>query len=175
MLDTLITSKTRIKLLLKFFLNAQTKSYLRHLEGEFGESTNAIRLELNKFEEAGMLTADMEGNKKLYQANTHHPLFDDIHNIIKKYIGIDRIIEDIIDKVGALKKVYLIGEYAKGVDSGVIDFLLVGRQFNHEYIANMTTIAEKRIGRKIRFLFMTSEEFIDQIPSAESGLLLWES
>ena len=51
MLDTLITSKTRIKLLLKFFLNAQTKSYLRSLEGEFGESTNAIRLELNKFEE----------------------------------------------------------------------------------------------------------------------------
>jgi DNA-binding transcriptional ArsR family regulator len=174
MLDTLITSKTRIKLLLKFFLNAQTKSYLRSLEGEFGESTNAIRLELNKFEEAGMLKADVEGNKKLYQANTKHPLFEDIHNIIKKYIGIDRVIEQIIGQVGQLQKVYLIGEYAKGVDSGIIDFLLVGKQFNYEYIANMTGIAEKKIDRKIRFLFMNPEEFVGQVPTAESGLLLWE-
>lgn len=175
MLDTLITSKTRIKLLLKFFLNSQTKSYLRSLEGEFGESTNAIRLELNKFEEAGMLKADVNGNKKLYQANTKHPLFEDIHSIIKKYIGIDRVIEQIIGKVGQLEKVYLIGDYAKGVDGGIIDFLLVGNQFNYDYIANMTGIAEKKIDRKIRFLYMNPDEFMGQVPTAEAGLLLWES
>jgi len=175
LLDTLITSKTRIKLLLKFFLNSQTKSYLRSLESEFGESTNAIRLELNKFEEAGMLKADVEGNKKLYQANTKHPLFEDIHNIIKKYIGIDRVIEQIIGKVGQLEKVYLIGDYAKGMDGGIIDFLLVGIHFNHEYIANMTAIAERKIERKIRFLFMSPDEFVGQVPTSEAGLLLWES
>lgn len=175
MLDTLITSKTRIKLLLKFFLNSQTKSYLRSLEGEFGESTNAIRLELNKFEEAGMLKADVNGNKKVYQANTKHPLFEDIHSIIKKYIGIDRVIEQIIGKVGQLEKVYLIGDYAKGVDGGIIDFLLVGDNFNYDYIANMTGIAEKKIDRKIRFLYMKPKELIGQVPTAEAGLLLWES
>jgi len=41
MLDSLITSKTRIKLLLKFFLNTSTHAYLRGLADEFGESTNA--------------------------------------------------------------------------------------------------------------------------------------
>jgi len=63
MLDTLITSKTRIKLLLKFFLNSNASSYLRNLEGEFGESTNGIRLELNKFEKAGLLQSQVSGNK----------------------------------------------------------------------------------------------------------------
>jgi predicted transcriptional regulator len=72
MIETLISSKTRIKLLLKFFLNSETTSYLRHLESEFGESTNAIRLELNKLEEAGMLNSQFEGNKKIYQANKQH-------------------------------------------------------------------------------------------------------
>jgi len=148
---------------------------LRSLEGEFGESTNAIRLELNKFEEAGMLKADVNGNKKVYQANTKHPLFEDIHSIIKKYIGIDKVIEQIIGNVGQLEKVYLIGDYAKGVDGGIIDFLLVGQQFNYGYIANMTTKAEKKIDRKIRFLYMNPEEFIGQVPTAESGLLLWEN
>ena len=55
MIETLISSKTRIKLLLKFFLNSNTTAYLRSLESEFGESTNAIRIELNRLEEAGML------------------------------------------------------------------------------------------------------------------------
>jgi len=62
MIEALISSKTRIKLLLKFFLNSNATSYLRGLESEFGESTNSIRIELNRFEEAGMLTSYNQGN-----------------------------------------------------------------------------------------------------------------
>ena len=78
MLDALITSKTRIKLMLKFFLNTGATGYLRGLETEFGDSTNAIRLELNRFEEAGLLEAHTESNRKVFQANKKHPLFPDI-------------------------------------------------------------------------------------------------
>ena len=96
MIETLISSKTRIKLLLKFFLNSNTKAYLRSLQSEFGESTNAIRLELNRLEGAGMLRSEMNGNKKVFQANIKHPLFDEVHNIMLKHIGLDRIIENVI-------------------------------------------------------------------------------
>jgi DNA-binding GntR family transcriptional regulator len=58
MLDTLVTSKTRLKLILKFFLNPGSRAYLRGLAEEFGESSNAVRLELNRFEEAGLLESD---------------------------------------------------------------------------------------------------------------------
>ena len=95
MIETLISSKTRIKLLLKFFLNSKTTAYLRSLEGEFGESTNAIRVELNKLENAGMLSSSLKGNKKIFQANTKHPLFGEIHNILLKHIGLDQIIENV--------------------------------------------------------------------------------
>lgn len=64
MIETLISSKTRVKLLLKFFLNSKATAYLRSLEEEFGESTNAIRLELNRFEDAKMLTSEPDGKKK---------------------------------------------------------------------------------------------------------------
>ena len=69
MINALITSETRIKLLRKFFLNSSTKAHLRGLESEFGESSNAIRLELNRFEAAGLLYSLREGNKKVFQAN----------------------------------------------------------------------------------------------------------
>ena len=96
MLDALITSKTRIKLILKFFLNPRSTAYLRGLADEFGESSNAIRLELNRFEEAGLLESEARGNKKVFKANTGHPLYKDIHSIVRKTIGIDRIVDDVV-------------------------------------------------------------------------------
>lgn len=108
MLEALITSKTRLKLLLKFFLNSDTTAYLRSLEPEFDESTNAIRQELNRFEEAGLLTADKKGNKKVYHANTGHPLFPEINSLLMKYVGIDQVIEKVVKKLGKLNAVYLV-------------------------------------------------------------------
>ena len=92
MIDALISSKTRIKLLLKFFLNSHATAYLRSLESEFGESSNGIRLELNRLEKAGLLCSESEGNKKIFRANTTHPLFSEIHNIVMKHIGLDQVV-----------------------------------------------------------------------------------
>ncbi|MFM7301395.1 MAG: ArsR family transcriptional regulator, partial [Crocinitomicaceae bacterium] len=67
MLDALITSKTRIRLLVKFFLNPTMKAYLRQLADEFGESTNAVRVELNRLTEAGILESEAIGNVVKYK------------------------------------------------------------------------------------------------------------
>ncbi len=158
MLDTLVTSKTRIKLLVKFFLNSTTRSYLRDLEGEFGESTNAIRLELNRFEEAGMLNSEVEGNKKIFFANTRHPLFADVHNILLKYTGIDTVIENVLQRIGGLHEAWLIGDFAKGRNSPVIDLLLVGDNLNFQALLGYITKAEQLSGRKVRYLIITSNE-----------------
>jgi len=82
MLKSIITSETRIKLLLKFFLNPATSGYLRQLSQEFGESTNGIRVELNKLCDAKILSARKNGRQKLFRANVNHPLFTDIRNIV---------------------------------------------------------------------------------------------
>lgn len=158
MLDTLVTSRTRIKLLVKFFLNSATRSYLRDLEAEFGESTNAIRLELNRFEDAGMLNSEMEGNKKIFYANTGHPLFRDVHNILLKYTGIDKVIENVLERVGGLNEAWLIGDFAKGKDSPVIDLVLVGDDINLEALLGYVNKAEELSGRKIRHLVLRSSE-----------------
>ena len=158
MLDTLVTSKTRIKLLVKFFLNSSTRSYLRDLETEFGESTNAIRQELNRFEEAGMLKSEMEGNKKIFFANTKHPLFNDIHNILLKYTGIDKVIDHVLDRIGGLQEAWLIGDFAKGKDSPVIDLVLVGDNLNEEALIGYIGKAAQLSGRKVRYLILKCDE-----------------
>ena len=157
MIGALISSKTKIRLLIKFFLNPEVKAYLRGLENEFNESTNGIRVELNKLEEVGMITSSLEGNKKYYAANTSHPLFKELNSIIRKHIGLDAILENIVKKLGDIEKVYLIGSFAKGIDNGIIDLEIVGAP-NKAYLNKLIEKVELNIGRKIRYIIFSCGE-----------------
>jgi hypothetical protein len=157
LLETLITSKTRIKLLLKFFLNDSYSSYLRQLELEFGESSNAIRVELNRFEDAGLLRSYTSGNRKYFQAENKHPLYKDIHNIILKYVGIDQVIDNVVHKLGDLDWVFLSGEFAAGRDNDTINFIFVGENLDGEYLLRLFLSGEFAAGRDndtINFIFV---------------------
>ena len=158
MLDSLVTSQTRIKLLKKFFLNSSTSAHLRGLESEFGESSNAIRVELNRFEDAGLLHSFPDGNKKMYQANRTHPLFGDIHSIILKETGIDRVLEKVAHRLGNLLCVYLTGDFARGKDSPVIELILVGADIDREYLARKIVQAEELVGRKVSYFVLEPHE-----------------
>jgi len=176
MLDTLITSKTRLKLLLKFFLNSNARAHLRNLEAEFGESTNAIRLELNKFEEAGLLKSEVSGNKKVFRANTGHPLFSDIHNILLKTIGFDQIIERVVTQLGNVEKAYVTGDFARGIDAPIIDLVFVGSDINQEYLVGLASKTEELINRKIRYVIFAPDEFegYRKKISDREMLLIWK-
>jgi len=176
MLDSIITSKTRIKLLLKFFLNSRANAYLRSLESEFGDSTNAIRIELNRLENAGLLNSETKTNKKIYSANTLHPLYLDIHNILLKFVGIDKIIDEVVTKMGDVQRVYLTGAFAKGLDSMIIDLMIVSDQIDKDYLLKLIEKVEKHISRKIRYLIFSSIEVENYIKSINEDeiFLIWE-
>jgi hypothetical protein len=177
MLDTLITSKTRLKLILKFFLNSSASAHLRNLETEFGESTNAIRLELNKFESAGLLKSEMKGNKKVFRANTGHPLFSDIHSILMKTIGFDQIIDRVLTKIGNVDLAFVTGDFARGIDTPIIDLVLVGNEINREYLLKLATRTEEMISRKIRYVVFLPEEFDKYRKNMTDSeiLLIWKA
>ena len=177
MLEALITSKTRLKLLLKFFLNSSNTGYLRGLEPEFGESTNAIRHELNRFEKADLLITSTKGNKKLYRANINHPLFPEIHKLLLKHVGIDKVVEKVIKNIGDVTEVYLVGELAKGRNSKVIDLWLAGNQLDSSYILDVVEKVEKLIQRKIRYIVLTVDELQEfkATKSSNELLLLWKA
>ncbi len=174
MLESLITSKTRLKLLTKFFMNPGTKAYLRELAKEFNESTNSIRLELNRLKEANLLTSNSSGRTILYSANTEHTLFNEIHSLIEKYMGVDKIIDILVKKIGFVKSAYLIGDYAKGIDSGLIDIILLGK-INEPELDRIAKQRSQEISRKIRTLTLTEIELRtlwNQL-DMDNALLLW--
>jgi DNA-binding transcriptional ArsR family regulator len=157
LLETLITSKTRIRILLKFFLNPETKTHLRALATELGESSNAVRVELNRLTEAGMLTSAKEGNKLLYRVNDTHPLYEPVNAMIRQYVGVDEIISNVIKGLGKVEKLYLTGSLAAGLSTDIIDIVIVG-EINMDYLLVTIEKIEKGIGKKIRYVLYSAEE-----------------
>jgi hypothetical protein len=171
LIKTLITSKTRVKLLLKFFLNPQNSAYLRGLSEELEESTNAVRLELNRLEAANMLHSSKIGNKKMFKVNKSHPLFKDVNQIVRKYLGIDVIIDNILRGLGEPAKIYLTGELAEGRNCDLVDIILVGK-INKNYLTDVIEKTEKIIERKIRYIAYTEKEF-SKTSQNKNQLLIW--
>jgi len=154
MLENLITSKTRLRLLVKFFINVANNGYLRGLAEEMNESTNAIRKELNNLSSAGYLEKEIQKNKITYKANNKHPLFTVLQKIIHQYIGLDSIVAAVLERMGAVHKIIVIGDYANGKDSGVIEVVLVGSDLNIDYINALAIKLENEIKRKVCFTIL---------------------
>lgn len=159
MLDSIITSKTRIQILLRFFTNPENRTYLRELAADLGESSNAVRIELNRLSKTHLIRCVSNGRTKCYQANREHPMFRDLHSIVKKTLGIDKLIDDIIGRLGDVKLGFIVGDYARGIDSGIVDLILVGA-INLDFLQELIQKVEHRFGnRKIRCLALTEEEY----------------
>jgi DNA-binding MarR family transcriptional regulator len=153
MLESLITSKTRLKLLIKFFVSASNQSHLRGLAEEFQESTNAIRKELNQLSEAGYLEKSTDKNKILYRANTKNSFFKPLQKLIHTYLGIDEIVDNILQKAGDIQEVSLVGDYAAGIDSGKIDVLILGENINQAYLLLLADKVGEKLGKKVNLSF----------------------
>ena len=158
MLEGVLSSKTKVNILVKLFLNPATKAYLRELAKEFDVSTNSVRTELNNLTEHGILVAEKDGRNVLYRANADHPLFPELSSMVRKITGIDQLAGSIIERLGNLQSAYLTGDYAKGRDTGVVDLILIG-DINREQLEDVITKSERYIKRKIRTLVLTQEEF----------------
>lgn len=173
--DGLISSKTRIKLLVRFFFNPRTRAYLRELAKEFNVSTNAVREELNQLSKTNLLKSEKTGRNIYYTANQEHPLFPELKSMVTKVIGLDQVVDGIVTRLGDLEAAYLIDDYAQGKDNGIIDLVLVGK-IDQYHLSDLSRKTERYIKRKIRYLVMSEAEFEAFLPAMQKRphFLVWE-
>lgn len=175
LLSGLVTSNTRIKILVRLFANPTASAYLRGLAGEFALSTNAVREELGRLTDSRLLTRTRNGRQILYRANRDHPLFAELSSMVQKALGLDIVAEQLIARLGRLERAILTGDYAEGRDTGIIDLTLVG-DIDRDSLDDLVTKTEKYIKRKIRTLVLTPVEYENLAGRLKSDpyLILWE-
>ena len=169
LLRPLITSKTRLKLLTRFFLNQSVDAYLQGLSKELDENTNSIRVELNRLEEAGILSSKLEGRRKLYRVNKNHPLTANLTAIVRKVTGVDALIDRVVGRLVGLEQVWIIGKLAMGVQSELIECVLVGKDLDESYIKTICSRLEELTGKTV-IAHVSSEIQTEQLGQC---LLVW--
>ncbi len=105
----------------------------------------------------GLLTSARAGNRIRFAANPE-----------------DRILESIVQRLGRLELALLVGDYALGRDSGLIDLVLVGA-IDQRNLADLVAKTERHLARKIRPLVLTAEEYtaLATTLTAQPHLVLW--
>ena len=102
----------------------------------------------------------------IYKANIKHPMFEILQQLVRKHIGIDRIIEQVFVRLGSVSKVYLIGDDAKGLDTGVIEVVVEGKELNQKYLKSLVPKIAKELNKTI--IIQTTSDF------KGDGLLVFE-
>ncbi len=176
LLSSLITSKTKINILMRLFLNPREEAHLRGLSDEFKISPSLVREELGHLSKAGLLVSRRNGRQIKFRANDAHPLFPELHSMVKKAFGMDKILESIIERLGDLRLAFLMDDYAQGKDTGIIDLVLVGN-IDRENLVDLVSKTEKYIARKIRTLVLSEAEYGEMKArfSERPVLVLWRA
>jgi len=146
------------------------------LAKEFNVSTNSVREELNQLTKTNLLNSQKDGRNVYYTANQSHPLFPELKSMVSKVMGLDHVIDGIVNRLGDLDKAYLIDDYAEGKDTGIIDLLLVGN-IDQYHLNDLSRKTERYIKRKIRSLVLSQEEYAGLLPELKKRprVLIWEA
>ncbi len=160
---------------MRLLLNPQNKAYLRGMAKEFGASPGQLRDELNQLANADILKTERVGRQVFYQANREHALFPELNSMVRKALGMDRILDSILRRLGDLERAALIDDYAEGRDSGLIDLVLLGN-IDHDNLSDLTRKTEKYLSRRIRTLVYESgdERAFENLLKGRPSLLLWK-
>lgn len=160
MLDDLITSKSRIKLLNIFLVYPYEMLHVRELVRRTEDEINAVRRELAFLEKKGVLLKEPRANRVYYQLNKNYPFYFDLLRLGAKITGLGAgIIKNRI-KLGKIKYAMFSGRFVRKLKKQAedVDFLLVGTVVLPE-IALLVRNEEARLQAEINYTVMTEDEF----------------
>jgi hypothetical protein len=166
MLENLFGSKSRVKLLLLFFRNPNNAFFVREITRLLEMQINAIRRELNNLEAMGIIKinknlgdANSGLEKKYYQINEEHVLFQELNTLlVKSQLLLRQELLDKLSKSGNIDYLLLTGIFIGEKTSMRTDMLIVGK-ISKDTLRPIIESFESDIGHSINFTLMTKEEF----------------
>ena len=159
--DALFTS-TQQKVLGLLFGQPDRTFFVTQIMELAGSGRGAVQRELQRLESASLVSVQMHGNQKHYQANRESPLFEEICGIIQKTVGLEEPLRTAVESMPGTVGVALIyGSVAKRTDtsSSDIDILIVADELTLEDVFAALSPAEQLLDRKVNPTLYTSEEF----------------
>lgn len=159
-LEDIITSKVRVKILDLFYSNLGEMYHVRGIVREVGEEINAVRRELERLENAGILKKEPRGNRIYYFTRPDYPLYGDILAIVSKSTGLGKLLIDSKSKLGKPSYIMFSGKFVRRKPrkkEEEVDILVVGEIVLPE-LASIIRSFETKLNREINYTVMSREE-----------------
>jgi len=160
MLDDLIISRVRVKILQLFFLSPGKIFHVREIVRRVDEEINAVRRELAHLEKAGAMSKERRANRLFYALRRDYVLYYDIMDLIVKTSGLGGNILKNKVKMGKIKFAVISGRFARGLQrsSNDVDLLIVGKVVLPE-LSQIVRLEEIRRESELNYTVMSEEEF----------------
>jgi predicted nucleotidyltransferase len=172
-LEELFSSQARVAILKLLLLNAGRRFYLREVASLTQQPVRAVQRELPRLERIGMVSHEVDGNRKYYGVNRDCPIFPELKSIFLKTVGVgDALREHLGRSEGKIEVAFIYGSYARGEESitSDIDLFVVGT-INARELAGVLAAARSELAREINPLVMTPQEFAAKV-TAENHFVL---
>lgn len=171
MLEAIISSKTKRKLLTLLLTNPNRSFYVRELSRKMGENINSVRQELSKLSSIGLVSSEEKGNLLYYIVNTHCPIYKELKGLIYKTEALGSYFREMSNMPSDIQIAFVYGSTAYNQESerSDIDLFVVGNM-NAETFHRRVSELEEKIGREINVFYMSPQEFKIKIKNQNAFL-----
>jgi predicted nucleotidyltransferase len=172
MLEKLISSRVRVKLLTAFFLSPGVDHNASELARTLKENYSAVWKELVRLKKLGILKSDQKGNSKAYQVNSACPIAPELRSIILKTEGVGVMVQRRLGELGTVKEAFIYGSYASGEadERSDLDLMIIGKA-DLEQLSTVIADLEKELNQSINYIIFSEEEWREKLANEDAFAL----
>jgi len=143
-----------------FFTHTSEMYYVREITREIKEEINAVRRELDRMTEYGLLKSEERGNRLYYFLNKNHVFFPELLRMVAKNTGLGKKVRQLCRKLGMVKFVMFSGKFVQGQRplKDEVELLVIGDIVLPE-LELLVKETEKKLGREINYAVFSEKEF----------------
>ena len=158
-LSELLSSKTRAAIVRLLFGLNSVALHAREIERRAGVTIGAVRQEAARLVRLGLISLRKDGNRTYYEANRQHPLYEDIHRMVLKTVGLGDVLTSALGDNG-IRCAFVFGSIAEGTAKAEsdIDLMIIGK-IGLRKVSYLLSGVGNQLGREINPHVMTVEEF----------------
>jgi predicted nucleotidyltransferase len=164
MLERLLTSKSRVKILELLLLNPAGEFHLREISRRTRVSAPYVKRELANLSALGLVLKRSQGNMMLFRLNKDSPIAEELKRIFLKTESLGRFVRDNLEELGNIRFALVYGSFAKGEmnERSDVDLLIVG-DVDERRMLDLLEHVEERLGREINYVAWTEAEFLEKV------------
>lgn len=152
--------QVRAEVLRLLFADASRELHLRDLTRQSGLGLGTMQGELEKLSTSDLVTSRRDGNRRYYRANTSHPLFRDLQQLVLKTSGLRDVLAVALRGVKGVEVAFVFGSLAAGPGKAAsdVDLFVIG-DAGLRALAPALRKAAGAVGREINPVSMTVAEY----------------